>query len=80
MMFYIWLEVCEMFKWLMKYSGAMTVAVLSAVCACVPAFAASLPATGDGSGMLVPVMGGLLGLSVILIIIFLVVSSKKKRP
>ena len=67
-----------MFNRISKRSASMLAALFCAVCLATPSFAL-IPNTGDGSGMLLPIMGGLLVVSVILIIIYVVLSAKKKK-
>lgn len=39
---------------------------------------AGIPLTGDMSGMILPLMGGLLGISGVLFVIYVVLSKRKK--
>ena len=40
---------------------------------------AGIPLTGDMSGMILPLMGGLLGISAVLFVVYVVLSKKKKK-
>ncbi len=60
-----------------KRAISMLLAALTAVALGLPVFA--LPPTGDGSSTMIPVMVGLLGLSVVLIIVYVILSGKKKK-
>lgn len=40
---------------------------------------AAIPNTGDESGALLPIMGGLLAVSVVLVIVYAVMSAKKRK-
>ena len=64
----------------MKTRKGLVMMLASALCAILlttPAFAA-IPETGDGAGSLIPVMVGLLGVSLVLVIVYFVLSKKKK--
>lgn len=67
-----------MLNWLSKRIASVFAALCCAACLATPSFAL-IPNTGDGSRMLLPIMGGLLVVSVILIIIYVVLSAKKKK-
>lgn len=62
----------------LKYAFFALVMALVFVGLSVPAFAA-IPSTGDSSTLLFPVMGILLGVSLVLIIVFVILSAKKKK-
>lgn len=62
-----------------KKVATLVVAALSAVLLGIPVFAVTNPATGDGTKLILPIMGGLLAVSVILIIVYLVLSAKNKK-
>lgn len=64
-------------NWCKRILGMLT-AVTAAGSAQVSVFAKEIPLTGDASGILLPAMGGLLGVSAILLIVYLVLSKKKK--
>ncbi len=61
-----------------KRLAAVSAALMLAVCMGVPIFAFN-PATGDSSGTMIVIMGGLLAVSLVLIIIFAILSAKKKK-
>lgn len=61
-----------------KLVAAVMVSV-ALLCMGLPVSAEGLPATGDGSGMMLPVVIGLLAVSAVLIVVFLVLSAKNKR-
>ncbi len=61
-----------------KLAGMLPVMAIAAPWLGVPAFAL-VPVTGDEmTQMLLPIMGGLLALSVILVVVYIVLSKKKK--
>ncbi|MEM1483908.1 hypothetical protein V6615_03400 [Oscillospiraceae bacterium PP1C4] len=62
-----------------KRAVAFLTVTVSALWLGVPAFALN-PATGDETTqLLLPIMGGLLAVSVILVIVYAVLSAKKKK-
>lgn len=67
-----------MFGRLFKQFFAVSAALMLTVCMELPVFALN-PATGDSSGTMIVIMGGLLAVSLVLIIIFAVLSKKKKK-
>lgn len=65
---------------LFKYWVSGVTVAATALMAGMPAMAGWNPATGDElTEFLLPVMGGLLALSVVLVIIYAVLSAKKKK-
>ena len=66
-----------MFDAFSKKAAAVVTTALAAAFLGLPVYA--IPNTGDGSSTLMPVMAGLLGLSLILIIVYAVLSAKKKK-
>ena len=56
---------------------ALTLAAAAVALAGVPAFA--LPPTGDSSSTVIPIVVGLLALSVVLILVYVILSAKKKK-
>lgn len=64
-------------NWRKRILGMLT-AVTAAGSVQVSVLAKEIPLTGDGAGILLPAMGGLLGVSAILLIVYLVLSKKKK--
>lgn len=66
-----------MYKHIRRYT-AWVIGLVLAACTGLPVFALN-PATGDSSGTMIVIMGGLLAVSLILIIIYAVLSAKKKK-
>lgn len=62
--------------WPKQFIMLLTVTVMTAM-AGIPAFAKSVPQTGDGALTMLPIMGGLLGISVIAVIIVVVLKKRK---
>ena len=60
-----------------KRAVSLLVTVSCALALGLPVFA--LPPTGDGSSTMLPLMAGLLGLSLLLIVVYVVLSGKKKK-
>lgn len=61
-----------------KYWTALTIGFILTVCMGAPVYALN-PATGDSSGTMIVIMGGLLAVSLVLIIVFAVLSAKKRK-
>lgn len=58
--------------------AAGLIGFIMAACMGLPVFALN-PATGDSSGTMIVIMGGLLAVSLVLIIVYAVLSAKKKK-
>lgn len=64
-------------NWCGEALGLLTAAA-GAGSAQLSASTGEIPLTGDASGILLPAMGGLLAVSAVLLIIYAVISKKKK--
>lgn len=62
----------------LKKLAVMLLVSASAVCLLSQPVFAQIPETGDGAGALIPIMGGLLGISAVLVIVYFVLSKKRK--
>ena len=77
-LYYLFGGFWHMFNRISKRIASTLAALCCAVCLATPSFAL-IPNTGDGSGMLLPIMGGLLVVSVILIMIYVGTVRKEEK-